>query len=114
MGRYRNKRSSRPFIQVFCDVVDSPAWANLSLAARCCYIHLLRDKRRGDQVEFILTQAQGEKLMAKATFTRAMRELKRAGFITLHKPGGLGSGPAVYHLSSEWRDNRELGAKGKN
>lgn len=84
-------------------MLRSQPWKSLSNAARVAFLHLKLNEN-GDPAKLLhLPYSQGIELMAKATLTRALRELQEAGFVELVEPGGLFAGAAGYKLLTRWQ-----------
>jgi hypothetical protein len=103
--RGKKKRPSRPFVQVFKDLLQSPAWRELTNASRVAYIHLLADQN-GQPKTLRLTYSQADELMQRKTFTRALRQLEALGFIERTVAGGLFNQCSEYQLSGRWRERK--------
>ena len=105
MGRDRFKNRHRAFVMIWKDMLRSPAWLALSNAARVAYIHLAADYngRPEKQTCLRLAYSQAQKLMAKKTYTKAIRELLAKGFIKMTKRGGLFKNCSQYALSEDWK-----------
>lgn len=113
MGRYRNKKRTNPFVMVAKDMLQSEAWLSLTNAARVAWLHLEADYNGAPDKEnhLRLTYSQAERLMARRTFARAIRELQEKGFITKTRHGGLYNNCSEYGRNHDWRKWKREGQK---
>jgi hypothetical protein len=88
-------------------VLDSYAWGQLTNAARITYIALLRKKNRPGQEEIVLTCDEGERLMSRHTFLKAIEQLLEWDFIMMRQRGGEKRRTNIYMLSEGWRYRSE-------
>ena len=105
-SRKRKKKNSR-FIMFQWDLWDSWAWEQLTNAARVAYWAILRNKNRPNKDEIVLTFDQGERLMGRHTFQKAIDQLLDLGFIVMKQRGGPKRRTNIYSLSEEWRFRSE-------
>ncbi|HBR21985.1 MAG TPA: hypothetical protein DD713_05375 [Nitrospiraceae bacterium] len=109
MSRRRNrKRTSARFVQIFTDMLKSPAWEKLSNSSRVTYIHIKSKCYSSDPtVDLTLSFNEMEKIMARKTFARSLRELEQSGFITITQRGGLFRKRNFFKLSDDWRNIKD-------
>lgn len=114
MGKSRNFKSERlpPFVPIFHDELESTAYRTLSANAAKLLPYFKRicvKATRGKPDEttlfgFTYTEA-GKYGFARRTFSRAVQELHKHGFIDIIKIGGLrgvGHSCSQYKLSKRW------------
>ena len=93
------------YVMLFCDLLESQAFINLSSSAKEAYLILMQEYKgcyTGPRVicpyrTFI------EKGMRANTLSRALVMLEVFGFIRI-EPGGLARQPSIYHLTGGWKD----------
>lgn len=102
MGYHKKKKLSR-FVAIPWEVIDSPAWQDLTNAARVALIHLKRQVVNANPGELSLSYRSMSKIMDPHTFSKALKQLERLGFITKEQHGGLFRRKNAFRLSEEWR-----------
>ncbi|MHB8120584.1 MAG: hypothetical protein ACYDG4_00390 [Desulfuromonadaceae bacterium] len=114
MGKSRHSKSERlpPFVPIFFDELDSTAYRKLSANAAKLLPYFRRvcvKATRGKPDEttlFGFTYTEAVKYgFAKRTFSRAVQELQKHGFIDIAEIGGLrgaGHSCSKYILSKRW------------
>lgn len=102
MSRQRKNKLSR-FIALQWEIVDSPAWQYLSNASRVALIHLKRKVTKPNPGEISLSYGEMEKIMNRHTFSKALQQLEKTGFITKEQHGGLYRRRNFFRLSEGWR-----------
>lgn len=87
------KKDTRLFVQLFHDLLDTPAWRSLSPWAKCLYVSLRRrhNGKNNGRIFVSCRQAAREIGMNKDTATRAFRELVHCRFIIMTSTGHLGA-----------------------
>ncbi len=78
-----------------------PAMLNLGKAAFKIYVYMLLES--GGKVEFELPRAKYKKIVAPATFQKAVEELSEAGFIEVVQRNANIQKPNKYRFSSGWK-----------
>jgi hypothetical protein len=103
-GKRFNGRGRRRFVQLFHNILDSPAWLSLTHSARTAYIHILKDFNGHNNGQLKLTYSQAGRLMNRQTFGRSIKLLIDRGFIEVTKHGGLNNRCAEYRYIEKWRN----------
>ena len=120
-GRRRKSGKLRPFVPMFWDTLNSTAYKELS-GMPCKLLPFFLGKPKTSLAEeeayqkiFSFTYSEAKKLgFATSTFSRALSELIKKGFITPVRKGGLrsdGKQNNLFKLSRKWKDYGEPGFK---
>jgi hypothetical protein len=96
------KKLSR-FIALPWEVVDSPAWRELTNAARVAYIHMKRKVVNSHPGEITLSFKEMEPIMQRRTFADALTLLEEKGFIKKTQRGGLRRHRNYFSFVNDWR-----------
>lgn len=92
------------YVMLFDDLLDSPAFINLSSSAKEAYVILMEEYRgefTGSKV--ICPYSNFEKKgMRPNTLSTALLQLEVFGFIKVDR-GGLEHKPNIYHLVDDWK-----------
>jgi len=102
MYRRKKNKLSR-FVAIPWEIIDSPAWKNLTNASRVALIHLKRKVVKPNPGEFSLSYNEMEEIMNRHTFSKAIKQLEVFGFIKKEQYGGLYRRRNFFRLSDEWR-----------
>jgi hypothetical protein len=88
-GKRRRGRNGPAFVQLYCYLLDSRAWHQLSLAARSAYIELARPYNGANNGRLALSARRLARQMpcSKDTAAKVLRELEDVGFIEATKIG---------------------------
>ena len=101
---YRKKKNKQSrFAAIPWEIIDGQAWQELTNAARVGYVHLKRQVTSPNPGELELSYRKMSKIMDPHTFSNALRQLEKIGFITKEQHGGLFRRKNVFRLSEEWR-----------
>lgn len=84
-------------------MTNSEAWRCLSPKAVWVYIEILKKYRGGDPNNLSLTYKEVGHRLSSATFSKALKELIKIGFIKVVRPGGLYRRCTIYGLSDGWK-----------
>ena len=93
-----------PYVMLFKDLLNSPAYIALSAHAKEAYT-ILREEYKGPETgpkvkcPYSTFQKKG---MRANTVSRAITQLEFFGFIKVEH-GGLEHQPSIYHLSEDWK-----------
>ncbi|MFC5531021.1 hypothetical protein [Cohnella yongneupensis] len=85
------------------DMMDSKAWNQLSIYAIGLYLAMKKKFNGGNEHDISFTYAEGQKLMAKKTFTKALDQLIEVGLIDLNYQGRYVREPNIYGFSCRWQ-----------
>lgn len=113
MGR-RKKRKSKPFVQIFNELLKSEAYKELSHASFRAYVHIKAkyNGSNGDNLSF--TYKEASKIMNVHTFSKAIGQLVELGFIDIVRSGHLYNTCNIFALSDRWKQyGMENFVKGK-
>lgn len=91
------------FVPVLKHMIGSPAFKQLTNAARVAYILLKSQCKEFGQKEVIFPYSHAEAYMDRKTFSRALKQLAELGFIEKTQFGGLYRRTNVYRLIEKWR-----------
>jgi len=102
----KQKAKLRPFVPMFVDTMNSPAWLSMSAGARLLYLSLKKRYNRKEQkAVYLSTRVAAKELKAhKDTVSRRYHELQHYGFITEIQKASFGPGrgrAALYRLADE-------------
>lgn len=92
------------YVMLFDDLLDSPAFINLSSSAKVTYLILMQEYK-GDLTgsRIICPYSTFEKKgMRSNTLSTAIMQLEVFGFIEVDH-GGLEHRPNIYHLIDDWK-----------
>ena len=105
MGRNKQrKKGDGPFVKLPEYMTDSKAWKALSCKAVWVYIEMKKKFRGHNENNLSLTYKEVRYKMSSATFSKAIKELVKYGFIDIIRLGGLFKTCTIYGLSSRWVD----------
>lgn len=107
MAKFQDKQ----YVKHTYGFLYSPAWKNLSLAAREIYTQIKASRnlknsrgktfnRSDDHIKFGFSDSNG---MSKPTFRKGLQELIDKGFIGVVTPGEFPGKKAVYAIIDDWR-----------
>jgi len=91
------------------DMIQSKAWKALGVYEQSLYLHMknkFRVNKQGDSNErnISFTYEEGQQLMSKARFIKAIDRLIEVGFIDLVEHWQHSKRPTIYGLSTRWKD----------
>jgi hypothetical protein len=90
-------------LRITMSMMESQAWKQLSVHAMVLYLHI-KAKYTGHNMDDIsFTYAEGEELMNKLTFTKALDQLIDYGFIRVIRQSWTSREPNIYGLHSMWQ-----------
>ena len=89
------------FVRLGATLLQSEAFLKLSNKAKIAYIYMIAAAKDG--AEFIFPAREHARIMARATFAAAKRELIEAGFITEKENGYTERKETIYRFSLNWR-----------
>ena len=108
MGRVR-KRKSKPFVQIFNELLESEAYKKLRHPSFRAYVHI-RAKYNGSNGDNLsLTYEEASKIMNIHTYSGAIDQLVELGFIDIVRSGHLYNVCNIFALSNRWK---KYGTKG--
>jgi hypothetical protein len=103
-----HKPRSKYFVMLFHEVIDSDAYKSLSLAAQSAYVLLLRQKGTDpDKMEVKFPFSDAKEYMRTHTFSKAIDELGKMGFIETLRTVRMGKDirePNTYRFIEDWRN----------
>ncbi len=101
--RPKGKKGGGKFVRLPNSLIDTPAWAELSCAARSVHVMLVRRHNGGNNGRIYLPSREAAKALTihKNTVLRAFKELEASGFIASVKAAHLGSEGTG--RATEWR-----------
>ena len=103
MGRNKSrKKYDGPFVMLPEYMTRSKAWKSLSCRAVWVYIEMKKKYRGHNENNLSLTYNEVKYKMSSATFSKAIKELIKYGFIDIIRPGGLFKNCTIYGLSNRW------------
>lgn len=105
MNSYKKKRDKLPpFVPVLKEMIRSPAYKELTNAARTAHLLLKCQCCKFGQDEVRLPYRHTSEYMDQHTFSKAITQLSDLGFIEKTFEGGLYRRTNVYKFSEKWRD----------
>jgi len=100
----KRKRKSKPFVQIFNEMLGSKAYKQLSHAAFRAYVHI-RSKYNGNNGnDLSYTYQEAAEIMDRHTYAKALLQLTALGFLDLVRGGRLEKQCNIFALSERWRD----------
>ncbi len=103
MARHRKRNRLPPFVPIFVEMLDSPAWQLVGNPARVAYLHIKKQAKSDNPGELIFPYSEAEKLMTRKTYSKAIRELEEFGFIKRTQRGGLYRKTNYFTLVDDWK-----------
>jgi hypothetical protein len=103
MKKYAKDNNSEPYVMLENSMTNSAAWTALSFTAVWVYIEL--KKRFSFEHKFsrlIMPYSEVSWKMASYTYSKAIKELVKYGFIKYVEHGGFPNRPNVFALSEGW------------
>lgn len=97
------EKKPKKYLRLADNMMNSKAWLKLSCFAIALYVTIKAKYNFTNENDLSFTYQEGYKLMAKATFTKALDELIDYGFIYIVRQGTLNKECTIFGLSSEWR-----------
>ena len=101
MPRKTRKSISGRFIPLTHELIDSPAWKDLSPTDKVIYIQIYRQYNGRNDHDLKLPYSQMD--FAPATISKSLRHLVDVGLIDIIKQGGLFKNCSIYGLSTRWK-----------
>lgn len=94
MNRQQKKRKQvEPFIQIGSEILNAPAYLDLSFSARAMLMEVLHfHNGRNNGAIWITLKILKERGFSKNTSTKALKELRSHGFLYMTKRGGNQAG----------------------
>lgn len=103
----RNKKNRLPpFVPILKDMLKSEAWEAISNPARVAYVHLKGKCVTQNNDEITLSFKEAERIMCRDTFSSALNQLEKHGFITKIQRGGLYRKRNYFRISDQWKSFR--------
>lgn len=103
MGYKKKKKSAGSYTQLFHHMIKSEAWQDLSCYARTVYIEISAKHNGYNNGNLSYTFKEGEKIMHRNTYAKALNELVSHGFIDIVRSGGLNKECNIFALSYRWK-----------
>lgn len=91
MSKHQKKSGPMRYVMLFHWMLKSPAWNDLSAAARAIYVELERryNGSNNGMIHYSSREAARDVKVSKGTAARALRELQAHGFIAVEKMGAF-------------------------
>ena len=107
MSKNRHKRQVEPFVMLGTEILNSPAYIDLSFSARALLIEVIRCYRGNNNGSiFISMGILKERGFSKNTASKAFRELTSHGMLYMTKRGGKINGGCSTYAITWQRINR--------
>jgi hypothetical protein len=90
-------------LRITNNMLESAAWKKLSCHAMVIYMYMKSKYNFNNENDISLTYAEGQKLMHKNTFTKAIDELIEYGFIKVIRQSWTSRECNIYGFSSMWQ-----------
>ena len=104
----------KQYVQLFYEMIESPAWQDLSCGAVWWYIELKHQSYGANERHLILPySAVRHKIKSPTTIRKAIKELVSHGFVDEVEKSYLKHKPNIYGISQRWRDWPKDGVKGE-
>ncbi|PKM82558.1 MAG: hypothetical protein CVU89_03395 [Firmicutes bacterium HGW-Firmicutes-14] len=100
---FESRTKTAKHLRITNNMIESPAWQNLSCYAITVYVHMKAKYNFSNQDDISMTYEEAKKLMAKATFSKAIDELIETGFIQLIRQSWTARQPNIYSFSEMWQ-----------
>ena len=95
-------KKPKKYLRLTDNMMNSKAWGELSCYAITLYLNIKLKYNFTNENNLSFTYTEGEKIMSKKTFTKAMDNLINNGFIYIVKQGVLNE-CSIYGLCKEWQ-----------
>ncbi len=97
------------WVRIAGDMLQSKAWEQLDVYEQVLYLHMknkFRVNKHGESNDrnISFTYEEGQKLMSKPRFTKAIDKLIEVGFLDLVEHWRHSKKPTIYGLSVRWKD----------
>jgi hypothetical protein len=101
--RSKKRQKAKPFVMVAKEMLNGPAIRQLSSSAIVAYLQILGkyNGSNGDDLSF--TYKEAADFMSARTYSKAIKELVKYGFITINRPGGLEKQATLFGISEKWK-----------
>jgi len=98
-----SKKKAKLFIQLYFDFYDSPKWRSLKWYSKLSYLRMKRkyNPRHSEQIPVSYKEMADE--MSEPTFSKAIKELSKIGFIDIVQKGGMYRKRNFYSFSHRWQ-----------
>ena len=98
-----SKRKKPGFVQLHWSLYDSKEWKSLRWYSKIAYLRIKRkyNPSKGEQITVSYREMLDE--MSQPTFSKAVKELLKVGFIEVVKKGGLYRERSYYIISYRWK-----------
>ena len=108
--RSPRKKRTEPFVLIDSEVLNSPAYLDLSFSARSMLLEVLHfHNGRNNGSIWITKRVLEERGFSKNTATKALKELRSHGFLFMTKKGGNIAGGCSWHAITWLPINRVEG-----
>jgi hypothetical protein len=106
MGQWKKKNQpiKEPFIHVTKRMFDSESYKQLTNASRVALLLLRRQVNGKGQGEIVCPYSAALAYMNKNTFSRAIKQLIKLGFIEKQQMGGMFRRTNTYRFSDKWAE----------
>jgi hypothetical protein len=104
MGKKKNRLP--PFVAILKDMLQSEAWKAISNPARVAYVHLKSKCFSASNDEITLSFKEMEPIMDRHTFSSALNQLEKHGFIIKIQRGGLFRKRNYFRIIDQWKNFR--------
>ena len=92
-----------PFVQIYADLMQAPAFYSLSAGARGCYLSMTVEAKGKREFEFTRKTAERYGIISRTLF-RNVQELIKAGFLNC-RSGRTTRTASEYEFSLDWKLN---------
>ena len=108
----KHKQIKGRFVPLTHELIDSPAWGDLSGNDRSMFIDFMRQRNGFNDRN--LTLPYSKMRTASATSARSLKKLITVGLLDVIKQGGLFRSYTVYGISNRWRLYKNAPLLGKS
>ena len=99
----KRKRKSKPFVQIFNEVLESEAYKQLNHASFRAYVHIRAKYNGGNGGNLSFTYKEASKIMHIDTYAKAINQLVEVGFLDVVRSGHLYRVCNLFALSNRWQ-----------
>lgn len=105
------KRKKPGFIQLLWTFYDSKEWRSLHWYSKLAYLRIKRKYNPGNGEQITVSYREMADEMTQPTFSKAVKELTKVGFIDIEQKGGLSRKRNYYSISTRWILLKQLRVK---
>ena len=104
MSRSKTRKKKKLFIRLTHELYDTKTWREMHWYSKLAYLRIKRKYNPNKSEQITVSYREMEDEMTQPTFSKAIKELSKNGFIEITQKGGLYRRRNYYRLTEGWRD----------